>query len=45
MSDAYLAGKEAYRKGIVDSDNPFPMGSDEATDWFDGWYDEEFFSD
>jgi hypothetical protein len=39
--EAYDAGREAFRRGLNDSDNPHPIGSDDAMDWFDGLTDEE----
>jgi hypothetical protein len=39
--EAYDAGREAFRQGLNDSDNPHPIGSDDAMDWFDGLTDEE----
>ena len=38
---AYEDGREAFRLGLNDLDNPHPTGSDEAMDWFDGLCDEE----
>lgn len=38
-SDAYHDGAEAFRQGSTDTDNPHPLGSDEAMDWFDGFTD------
>lgn len=32
----FYEGQEAGRNGANDSDNPYPNGSDEAMDWFDG---------
>lgn len=40
-SEAYEEGREAFRLGLNDADNPYPNGSDEAMDWFDGLSDEE----
>ncbi|MGF6575087.1 hypothetical protein ABH945_007216 [Paraburkholderia sp. GAS333] len=34
-------GREAFRQGLNDADNPYPNGTDEAMDWFDGLSDEE----
>jgi hypothetical protein len=38
---AYEEGREAFRQGLSDADNPHSIGSDEAMDWFDGFTDEE----
>ncbi|MCB4349837.1 hypothetical protein LA345_39245 (plasmid) [Burkholderia vietnamiensis] len=40
-TDAYEEGREAYRLGFSDADNPHLNGSDESMDWFDGFNDEE----
>lgn len=40
-TEAYEEGREAFRNGLTDADNPYPNGSDEAMDWFDGLSDEE----
>jgi hypothetical protein len=40
-TEAYEEGREAFRQGLCDADNPHPHGSDEAMDWFDGFTDEE----
>lgn len=39
--DAYEEGREAFRQGLNDSDNPYASGTDDAMDWFDGLTDEE----
>ncbi len=41
-SEAFIEGREACLGGQSDSDNPYPIGSDEAMDWYDGFtsYDE-----
>lgn len=36
-SDAYIEGREARLGGQSDADNPYPIGSDEAMDWYDGF--------
>lgn len=37
-SEAYYDGELAGEEGMEDCDNPFPIGSDEAMDWYDGWF-------
>jgi hypothetical protein len=37
---AYEEGREAYRAGWGEGDNPHPNGTDESMDWFDGFHDE-----
>lgn len=40
-TDAYEEGREAFRQGLTDADNPYPNGTDESMDWFDGLSHEE----
>jgi hypothetical protein len=39
-NDEYYEGQEAFRQGLTDADNPYPAGSDQSMDWFDGWNNE-----
>lgn len=32
-------GQEAFWAGLSDADNPYPIGSDEAMSWYDGFCD------
>ena len=36
---AYEEGQEAAWSGMAETDNPYPIGSDEAMSWFDGFND------
>ncbi len=40
-SKQYYEGRQAFFDGDNDLNNPYPIGSDEAMDWFDGLTDEE----
>lgn len=35
-SDEWQEGNAAHYEGYMDSDNPYPIGSDQAMDWEDG---------
>lgn len=45
MSIAYDKGYDAGICGANDSENPYPIGSDEAMDWYYGLADGEAFGD
>jgi hypothetical protein len=43
--DAYTRGVEDGNNNCEDSENPYPIGSDEAMSWYDGWSSTQFDND
>ena len=39
MSDPYKEGRDAFDDDCVQSFNPYPMHSEEWSDWDVGWYE------
>lgn len=37
VNDPYMLGDEARHAGIALEANPFMVGTEEATDWMQGW--------